>query len=97
MSQPGAAIPSHATAREGRGARSGIHPMTVAIVHGRVPADAPEDERDVLVQAQEISESLRSLGHHPFCLPLSLDFGSAVAEFFEGFDGAPHCRGGKTP
>ncbi len=47
--------------------------MTVAIVYGRVAEDAPEDEKDVLAQAQEIREALARLGHQTFDVPVSLD------------------------
>ena len=47
--------------------------MLVAIVYGRVAEDAPEDEKDVLAQAQEVREALGTLGHQTFDVPVSLD------------------------
>jgi D-alanine-D-alanine ligase len=45
----------------------------VAVLHSAVPEDAPKDELDVIVQAQEISQALCSLGYLPVSLPFSLD------------------------
>lgn len=54
--------------------------MTVAIVYGRVAEDAPEDEQDVLAQAQEVRQSLGKLGHQTFDLPVSLDLQASAEE-----------------
>ena len=37
--------------------------MRVVVVHQEVTPEAPEDERDVLTQAQAVAEALRTLGH----------------------------------
>ncbi|MBC7078496.1 MAG: D-alanine--D-alanine ligase, partial [Synergistales bacterium] len=37
--------------------------MRVVVVHQEVTPEAPEDERDVLTQAQAVAEALRELGH----------------------------------
>ncbi|WP_347242761.1 hypothetical protein [Thermogutta sp.] len=37
--------------------------MRVVVVHQEVAPEAPEDERDVLTQAQTVAEALRELGH----------------------------------
>jgi D-alanine-D-alanine ligase len=45
----------------------------VAVLHSAVPEDGPKDELDVIVQAQEVSQALHSLGYLPVPLPFSLD------------------------
>jgi len=52
--------------------------MIVAIVYGRVAEDAPEDEKDVLAQAQEVREALARLGHQTFDVPVSFDLRASV-------------------
>jgi D-alanine-D-alanine ligase len=47
--------------------------MRVAILHAHIPDDAPEDEKDALVQATEIAHALRRLGHVSLNLELTLD------------------------
>lgn len=47
--------------------------MLVAIVHNAVADDAPPDERDVLVQAAAVADAVRSLGHEPVAVPVTLD------------------------
>lgn len=47
--------------------------MKVVILHNAVPEDAPPDERDVLDQAEAVSEALVALGHTPETLPCTLD------------------------
>jgi len=37
--------------------------MKIMIMHGEVPADAPEDEKDVLVEVESVKEALLFLGH----------------------------------
>jgi len=46
--------------------------MNIVIAHNPAGVDAPVDERDVLVQAGEVSGALRSLGFVPFCVPFEL-------------------------
>ena len=46
--------------------------MNIVVAHNPVGDDAPEDERDVLVQAGEVSGALLSLGFQPFCVPFEL-------------------------
>ncbi len=51
----------------------------IALVYGRVDAEAPLDERDVLVQVDAVRTALHSLGHATIDVPLSLDLGAAAA------------------
>lgn len=51
--------------------------MKIAVVHNRVSSQDSPDARDVLIQAETVSESLLSLGHQPIRLSCSLDL-SAV-------------------
>ena len=46
--------------------------MRILILHQEVPADAPPDERDVLVQAQYVAQALVGLGHAWAILPVDL-------------------------
>ena len=46
-----------------------------AIIHGNIPPDAPPDERDTLVQVEEVAAALRRLGYRVTCIPLGLDLG----------------------
>lgn len=46
-----------------------------AIIHGSIPPDAPPDERDTLVQVEEVGAALRRLGYRVTCVPLGLDLG----------------------
>lgn len=50
--------------------------MQVLIIHNAVPADAPPDEADVLVQCAVVEAALRSLGHSCSTLPATLDLES---------------------
>ncbi|MBN2012257.1 D-alanine--D-alanine ligase [candidate division KSB1 bacterium] len=54
--------------------------MKVAITHGYVPPDAPEDEQDVLEEARAVSDTLLRLGHNPATLPLFLDTQKMIAD-----------------
>ncbi len=47
--------------------------MRVTILHQTVAADAPEDDKDVLVQAATVTESLRRLGHSVQVAEATLD------------------------
>ncbi|MGA2763681.1 MAG: D-alanine--D-alanine ligase [Spirochaetia bacterium] len=51
---------------------------TIALVYGRVDADAPADEKDVLAQVETVRSALRSLGYDTSDVPLTLDLGSAA-------------------
>jgi len=53
--------------------------MNIVVAHNPVGEHAPEDERDVLVQAVEVSGALRSLGFQTFCVPFELS-GDTFAE-----------------
>ncbi|HEX8374305.1 MAG TPA: hypothetical protein VF606_03910, partial [Geminicoccaceae bacterium] len=48
-------------------------PVLVAVLHGAVPAGAPPDELDTLVQAGEVAEILRGQGHAVAPFPVGLD------------------------
>jgi D-alanine-D-alanine ligase len=50
----------------------------VVILHNQVREDAPKDELDVLVQANEVFKSLTELGYHPVTVPFSLDFQKCI-------------------
>lgn len=52
----------------------------VLILFDRVPPDAAEDEKDVLVQVNAVSLALRACGFEPVDLPVTLDLDRAVAE-----------------
>lgn len=52
---------------------------TIALVYGRVDADAPADEKDVLAQVETVRSALHSLGYDTSDVPLTLDLGSAAA------------------
>ncbi|UCF96795.1 MAG: hypothetical protein JSV89_16685 [Spirochaetaceae bacterium] len=55
----------------------------IVILHGRVPPDAEPDEQDVLVEAQQVSEAMISLGYETITLPLSLDLQEAARRLRE--------------
>jgi len=48
---------------------------TIALLYGRVDPDAPQDEKDVLVQLETVRAALQSLGYETMDVPLSLDLG----------------------
>jgi D-alanine-D-alanine ligase len=52
-------------------------PERVVILHGVVPADAPADEQDVLIQAEQVAQALQALGYQVATLPLALDLETA--------------------
>jgi D-alanine-D-alanine ligase len=65
--------------RAGRAAprrSTGARPL-VAILHGAVPADAPPDEQDVLVEVATVAEGLGTLGFDAVAVPLTLDLAAA--------------------
>ena len=51
----------------------------VAILHGALSEDAPQDEQDTLIQVETVSEALSQLGMRPIPVPLSLNL-ETVAE-----------------
>jgi D-alanine-D-alanine ligase len=48
--------------------------MRIAVVYNAARADGAPDERDVLVQADTVSDTLRELGHKPVRLTCGLNF-----------------------
>ena len=54
--------------------------MRIAILHDKLSGNARADELDTMVQVRAAEEALRSLGHEPVSLALSLDFIRTVAE-----------------
>jgi D-alanine-D-alanine ligase len=57
--------------------------MLVAVLHNAVADDAPADERDVLVQVTAVSKALRTLGHEPVAVPVTLDLDDLCRRFSE--------------
>lgn len=53
--------------------------MRILILTQEVPADAPADERDVLVQADAVQRALESLGHEVEQRAVGLDLGALLA------------------
>ena len=49
----------------------------VLILHGAVPADAPADEQDVLVEVATVEQALRALGYPVHRMALTLDLAAA--------------------
>jgi D-alanine-D-alanine ligase len=47
--------------------------MRVTILHNAVPADAPPEDQDTLVEVEAVSSALARLGHEPATLACSLD------------------------
>jgi D-alanine-D-alanine ligase len=47
--------------------------VRIAVVHNQVASDAMPDEADVLAQAEDVSETLRRLGHKPVRLSCGLN------------------------
>jgi D-alanine-D-alanine ligase len=50
--------------------------MRVTILHNAVPADAPPEDQDTLVEVEAVSNALARLGHEPATLACSLDLGA---------------------
>lgn len=48
------------------------------MLYGQVPADAGPDEQDVLVEVEQVSGALRTLGYETISIRLTLDLGSAA-------------------
>jgi D-alanine-D-alanine ligase len=61
--------------------------VKVAVLHGQVPANAPKDEQDVLVEVEVVSRALARLGHDPVAVPFSLDM-AALRLTLEALDPA---------
>ena len=47
--------------------------MRVAVLHNAVPADAPLEDQDTLVQVEAVSAALTRLGHEPATVSCTLD------------------------
>ena len=54
--------------------------MRIAVVHNAVPADGTPDDRDVLAQAEAVTDALRQLGHKPVRLACGLNFSRVQSE-----------------
>ena len=52
--------------------------MRVVVLHGAVPADAPPDERDVLVEVETVCAALRGNGYEVETLGVGRDLGGAA-------------------
>ncbi len=52
--------------------------MKIAVLHGEVPADAPEDQQDDLIVAGEVYDALKNLGHQPRMIPFGNDLGESI-------------------
>jgi D-alanine-D-alanine ligase len=53
--------------------------LRITVMHQAVPPDAPPDETDVLEEVAAVSAALRTLGHDPYALPVTLDLSAAAA------------------
>lgn len=56
---------------------------SIVVIHNEVKSDSAEDEKDVLVQVQAVTDSLKNLGFRYFYLPVSLDIKSALQTLAE--------------
>lgn len=54
--------------------------MKVAVLHGKLIAGAAQDEQDVLVQVECVSQTLAQLGYEPVPVALSLNMAETVAD-----------------
>jgi D-alanine-D-alanine ligase len=54
--------------------------MRVTILHNAVPADAPPEDQDTLVQVEAVSSALGRLGHEPATLACWLDLATMREE-----------------
>ena len=54
--------------------------MRVAVLHNAVPADAPPEDQDTLVQAEEVRAALSRLGHQATAVPCTLDLAAMRGE-----------------
>lgn len=57
--------------------------MRVAVFYNRVAADASAADRDVLVQAEAVSDALRELGHEPVGVPCDLNLAEVQRQLLE--------------
>ncbi|MFH0701674.1 MAG: D-alanine--D-alanine ligase [Candidatus Woesearchaeota archaeon] len=55
----------------------------VVVLHNLVPADAPEDEKDNLVEAEAVSQALSELGYEPIKLPFGLNLEQTTGKLKE--------------
>jgi len=54
--------------------------MRVAVLHNAVPADAPLEDQDTLVQVEAVSRALVRLGHEPAAVSCTLDLAAMREE-----------------
>lgn len=54
--------------------------MHIALIFADMPADAPKDELDALVQVEAVSDALKRLNHDTTRLPVSLDLSDLVTK-----------------
>jgi D-alanine-D-alanine ligase len=54
--------------------------MRIAVVYNAVPADSAPDEKDVIAQADAVTDALRELGHKPVRLACSLNLSRVQSE-----------------
>jgi D-alanine-D-alanine ligase len=54
--------------------------MKVAVIHGKVAADATRDEIDVLTQVDYVCRGLAAIGHEPLAVPVSLNLAQLTRE-----------------
>ena len=57
--------------------------LSIAVLYGAVAPDAPPDEQDALVEVDAVATALRSLGHRPAPIPLTLDLAAARSALAE--------------
>ncbi|MCA9490651.1 MAG: ATP-grasp domain-containing protein [Myxococcales bacterium] len=57
--------------------------MRVALLHERLSGDARTDEKDALVQRDELAAALTRLGHEAACVDLDLDLAAAARRLHE--------------
>ncbi|MFH1147409.1 MAG: D-alanine--D-alanine ligase [Pseudomonadota bacterium] len=53
--------------------------MQIVVLHSEVGDDAPEDEKDTLIQVAAVSEALSAAGHSPVFVPFSLDLQKIIS------------------
>ena len=54
--------------------------MRVAVLHNAVPADAPLEDQDTLIQVAAVAEALAGLGHEPAAVSCTLDLAALEDE-----------------
>jgi len=52
--------------------------MKVAVLHDRVPENATEDQRDVLIEIETVSKALRNLGYEPVNVTFTLNIEKVI-------------------